>query len=1353
MKNLRHAGALLTAFVLLCGAFLTVRAQTNPTPFDLTTGNFSFAAWPAASTAGTFPANMAFHRSATQDPGLAIDMTTDYVGTYNGTSGARINGLDANGVSFVNTSSSGNIGAAVAAVNTLGRANVKVTFTCQLLAQGDGNPTPREYAIRLQYRVGTTGTWTDAPGPAEYSSAGKAVNHVQTIGPIDLPIAVNNQAVVQLRWKFYSAAANSGGTRPSIRLDDISVTSVSTLGIPAAFGISSITPQSPSTTSTFAATVQSLDASGNPASVTQNTSFSLSVGAGTGVLGGTLTGTILAGNASVVIAGMTYNVAEANVRIAATRTSGDALATGMSAPFTVGAGATGQAFVGLQAIANVGKILRTFTVEARRPNGTVDASYLGNVTIAVATGGGSIAGTLSRPLINGVATFTDITFATAGTFTLSATTSGLSQGISGAVVVSPAIAMTPISVPQYFKSTSDATRVPSYALMRFDNLLPNTSYRYYTSACSTATEAGAGAGNNIHYQEETGTFYTSSSKSHVSINVPPDYSSFTTGAGQTTKTLWVNLVPTGNARFTEGQNIYWRVLLTDAPGFPCDTLTAVATPSRTLEFGQFTNNATGIYDSISGMQPKNYVVFYDNESGSGNPITTAMVQSAGVTIRTGTTTGPAPYYEQLEMLNGSWATLIPNTLPAGIRRIEERTANGSLVRYWSDADGNWAGVNTVNRFSGLTPAINFKTPQITLLTPTSGISLCAGSTSSITWSSRGVQSMQIELFKGAEVPMQIGQNVNGFAQNFSWSIDNITDSSRRYQLRLIDAEHQTATATSAQFSIYLPPEIISEPGSVNTCVGDNIRLVLRAKGTGLTYQWQKDGADIIGATDTTLFLNNSSTLTSGLYRCIVRGLSPCAIAISRIATVFVTPPIQILKQPEFKPAAIGSKVELTVEVMGTENHTYQWRRGTQPVLNSSRISGATTPTLTIHNFQPGDVGSNYNCVISGSLPCGTAITETGGFRASAVQFSVQPDTNTKGCVGGVAQFRATATSTPAGATLEYQWLHNGKMLSNGIKYQGATSAVLTINNVVAADTGLYWVQVSGPGNAAVTSRQVSLTVGAGAKIQMQPLPAILCPGDRTILKVAASGIGAMTYQWYADNRQITGATADTLNITAVRDADTIMTVKNYRCVAKTSCGADTSMTATITVYDKPAITEQPEKKLSLKVGGGIYLSVRFRALHPVKFQWFRKDARKDSAVLGGESAELRISNITMKDSGQYRCAIIGACDTVYSDYANVEISRSTGVTETENLGYYIVGSLPNPASETTTLRFGIGSEANVRITLMDMTGRVMTERMLGLLPNGEHTATLDVSELPSGVYFCAIEAAGIKRFARISVVK
>ncbi len=1345
MRNLRRIVFAVLVAALFGGITTVVFAQTNPAPFDLSAGDFFMTSWPATNAAGTYPSNMAFHRSNTQDPGLGIEMTADFADVYNKTSGSRINGLDDSGISFVNIGSSGNIGAAAAAINTVGRANVGVTFTCQLLAQGDGSPVPREYAIRLQYRVGAAGTWTDAPGPAEYSSAGKAVNHQATIGPVYLPIEANNQSVVYLRWKYYSAAANNGGQRPRIRLDDIFVTSVSTLGTPANFAIGSITPASPSTTSSFSVTVQSVDGGGNPAAVSQNTTFSLSVAAGSGVLSGTTSGTITAGNTSVIISGINYNVAESNVRIAASRISGDNLSAGTSAPFSVGVGATGQAFVGLQTVANAGKALRTFTVEARRSDGTLDASYQGNVTIAIATGAGTLNGTKTKTLVNGAATFNDISFANAGTYTLSASAQGLSQATSTTITVSPPVAMASISIPQYIKSTTNTARIPSFALMRFDNLLPNTQYRYYTGICSTAVEPGAGAGNNIHYYDETGTFATTSAKSHISTNTPPDYSSFTTGSAETSKTLWVNIVTTGNARFSEGANVYWRVIMTDTPGFPCDTLTSNIT-SKTLEFGQFSTNATGIYDSISTMQPKNYAVFYDNINGSGNPVTVAVVEGIGAAIRTSPTTGPAPFFEQLESMNGSWATLIPNNLTGGVRRIEERSPNGSLVRYWTDEDGNWAGVNTVNPFAGLSPAINFKTPQIMLVTaPSGGSAFCANGSGIVSWVSRGVKSAQLELLKGSETPVLVAANIDGFTQTYQWTISGITDSSKLYQIRITDLEHETVFGASAVFSIYLPPTIIQEPPSINTCVGDNIRLITQARGTGLKYQWQKDGSDIPGATDTTLFLNNANTLTSGLYRCVVTGLAPCSQTVTRIATVFVTPPIQILKQPQYKPAAIGSRVELTVEVMGTENHKYQWRRGTQYLKNSTRISGVNSPTLIIHSFQATDEGNDYNCVVSGDLPCGTAITAVGGFRASAVQFTAQPGP-THSCIGSSAQFMAIAVSNPVGATLDYQWLHNGRLLENGYKYQGTKNSTLTVQNISVADTGSYWVEVSGPGNATVTSQRALLTVGSAAEFIEQPKSAVLCPKSDATLRAVAAGLGDVTYKWLQNDSIIPNATGDTLLITAPDSSDIR---HSYRCIATTSCGSDTSATAIIEAYDKLLITEQPQKNLSVKIGDGIYLFVRYTSNHFVRFQWFKGD----SIVPGAESAELRIANIAYSDSGSYRCAIIGICDTTFSDFAAVKVSAPSAVTDSDISGYYVASVAPNPATETAILRFGVGSESEVSIKLLEITGREVARQNLGALVAGEYSAKFDVSDLASGIYLCRVEANGIVRTLRISVIR
>jgi hypothetical protein len=110
-------------------------------------------------------------------------------------------------------------------------------------------------------------------------------------------------------------------------------------GAAAKLAITSISPQSPTAGAAFNVVVQSQDVAGTPANVTSRTAVSLSLNAGSGTLGGTLTGSIAKGASSVTISGVRYSKAETGVRLTATRTSGmSPLASGSSAAFTVVAG-------------------------------------------------------------------------------------------------------------------------------------------------------------------------------------------------------------------------------------------------------------------------------------------------------------------------------------------------------------------------------------------------------------------------------------------------------------------------------------------------------------------------------------------------------------------------------------------------------------------------------------------------------------------------------------------------------------------------------------------------------------------------------------------------------------------------------------------------------------------------------------------------------------------------------------------------------------------------------------------------------------------------------------------------------
>jgi hypothetical protein len=229
------------AYFVLCAFLFTynihVSGQTNPEPFNLSSGNYSFTSWDSASPAGSFPSNMIFHFvSSNQVAAFYNDGTSDYDCRYNNTKRPRINGLLEDGISIVTTSSSQYnncdsgaaasrfMGAVLLALNASGRGNISVTWTGETLIPGDGTPNPRIWNLRLQYRVGNSGLFTDVPGPVEYVAAVAAGSPI-TLGPTLLPVNCWNQPLVQVRWIYFESSAGDGGTRSKLRLDDIEITS------------------------------------------------------------------------------------------------------------------------------------------------------------------------------------------------------------------------------------------------------------------------------------------------------------------------------------------------------------------------------------------------------------------------------------------------------------------------------------------------------------------------------------------------------------------------------------------------------------------------------------------------------------------------------------------------------------------------------------------------------------------------------------------------------------------------------------------------------------------------------------------------------------------------------------------------------------------------------------------------------------------------------------------------------------------------------------------------------------------------------------------------------------------------
>ncbi len=174
-----------------------------------------------------------------------------------------------------------------------------------------------------------------------------------------------------------------------------------------------------------------------------------------------------------------------------------------------------------------------------------------------------------------------------------------------------------------------------------------------------------------------------------------------------------------------------------------------------------------------------------------------------------------------------------------------------------------------------------------------------------------------------------------------------------------------AVATDFDFGLGLlstgPPRLWhSSVFNSNLFSGEPIFLRARAVGRPpLTYQWQLNGTNIVGATNANLAIMTTSPLHAGLYRVIVS--NDLGLVVSGGIPIDVTESAPLVtSHPVSVETNLFSDVQLTVGAIGSKPWAYQWRSNAIP------IPGATGPALTISNLQVGQSGL-FNVVLSNSF--------------------------------------------------------------------------------------------------------------------------------------------------------------------------------------------------------------------------------------------------------------------------------------------------------------------------------------------------------------------------------------------------
>jgi hypothetical protein len=410
-------------------------------------------------------------------------------------------------------------------------------------------------------------------------------------------------------------------------------------------------------------------------------------------------------------------------------------------------------------------------------------------------------------------------------------------------------------------------------------------------------------------------------------------------------------------------------------------------------------------------------------------------------------------------------------------------------------------------------------------------------------------------------------------------------------------------------------------------------------------------------------------------------------------------------EPVSQTVAPGTRTFLGVGASGEPPLTFQWRRNGLPVANSSSLSGATAPVLTLQAVSAAAAG-HYTVVISNAIGTVTSavavVSMPGAGQPPAI---LSPPQSVTAAVGALVGFSVSASGT---APLAYQWRRNGAALG------GATQSSLTLAAAQAGQAGGYSVVVTNPFGA-VTSTVASLTLtnpGVAPTITTQPRSLTNVIGSSVSFTVTASGTAPLAYQWRRNGAALGGATQSSLTLAAVQAGQ----AGGYSVVVTNPFGAVTSTVASLTLTNPgvaPTITTQP-RSLTNVIGSSVSFSVSASGTAPLAYQW-----RRNGAALGGATqSSLTLAAVQAGQAGGYSVVATNPFGAVTSTVASLTLTNP--------------GVAPTITTQPRSLTNVIGSSVSFSVTASGTAPLAYQWRRNGAALGGATQSSLTLAAVQAG---------------------
>lgn len=295
-----------------------------------------------------------------------------------------------------------------------------------------------------------------------------------------------------------------------------------------------------------------------------------------------------------------------------------------------------------------------------------------------------------------------------------------------------------------------------------------------------------------------------------------------------------------------------------------------------------------------------------------------------------------------------------------------------------------------------------------------------------------------------------------------------------------------------------PPVIAAQPTAVEVNDGASATFTATVTGTApSTYQWQKNGVAIAGATAAS-YTTPPLTLadTQSQYRVLVTNAGGATT--SQPATVTVDPVAPAIDvQPVSVSVADGANATFSVHAGGSQPQSYQWSRNDVPVPGANASSFALDPASLA------DSGATFSVHVSNIAGAATSQAASLTVTPVVAHVTVAPQAQTV-LDGSTARFGVGAAGS---GTLGYQWY------ADGVAVPGATSASYAFA-ATYADNGKQVSVVVSNAYGHDTSAPVRLTVDPQAPtLASAPQDVDVQVGGTASFLVTSDGTAPLSYEW------------------------------------------------------------------------------------------------------------------------------------------------------------------------------------------------------------------------------------------------